>query len=128
MNATTALARLKFESAWDTDPALSDADLDICLSYAAVVDDNGYEPQDDDYTPTYSAMLLNLSIAAAWDRKASSVEGFNWSADGVTFNPDTQRERFTSKADSYRKKVAGSAALTGRTARFENITGSTVVL
>lgn len=124
MNYTLAYARLKLASAADTDPALSDAELDLCLGFAAVVDVNGKGPGDDGYTPTYTPNLLNLAIAQAWETKAGKLGDLdNFAESGDSFDPDKRRAFCLNQAERYRKKVVGSFALTGRTRHFDYVLG-----
>ncbi len=59
--------KLKQITAWDTDPTLSEDDLDALLADAALCDADGLAPSDDGWTPTYD---LNAAAAAGWLVKA----------------------------------------------------------
>lgn len=121
MDAATALARLELFTQSDVEPTLSEAELDVLLTLAQVPDADGYEPQDDDWTPTYSATFLNLSIAEGWEVKAAKLgAGETFSADGASFNPETRRQFCLDKAAVYRKKVGASAIVSGRASRIES--------
>ncbi len=63
----TPLEKLKKITAWDTDPALTEDELDDLLSAASLEDKEGRAPADEDWTPTYD---LNAAAAAAWLIKA----------------------------------------------------------
>lgn len=63
----TAQQKLKKLTAWDTDPALTEAELDELLAAAALEDKAGLHPLHVDWTPTYD---LNAAAASAWLIKA----------------------------------------------------------
>ena len=63
----TPLDKLKKLSAWDTDPALTEAELNELLAAAALEDKDGLAPLHEDWTPTYD---LNAAAASAWLIKA----------------------------------------------------------
>lgn len=126
MNATTALARLEMFVQSAIEPTLSGGELDVLLSLAAIVDEDGYEPQDDDWTPTYSPNLLNLAIAQGWNVKAGKLgAGETGSSDGATFNPEVRRQFCLDQEMKYRNKVSGSFLTAGRTGRYDVILGAT---
>ncbi len=64
----TYLEKLKRLSAWETEPALSEDDLNAILGQAALADVNGLEPSHEEWTPTYD---INAAAAAAWLAKAA---------------------------------------------------------
>ena len=64
----TYLERLKLLTAWETDPALTEDELEETLAAAALQDANGLAPLHEEWTPTYD---LNAAAAAAWLIKAS---------------------------------------------------------
>jgi hypothetical protein len=112
----------------DVEPTLSSDELDILLIHAAIVDEDGYEPEDDDWTATYSPVLLNKSIAAAWELKAGKLgAGESFTSDGATFNPQERRQFALDMADRYRRKVAASVETPGRTAYRSSSYSSTVI-
>src|SRR5215813_8131085 len=59
--------KLKKMTAWDTEPALTDDELNELLAPAGVADTSGLAPSDPDWTPTYD---LNAAAAAGWLIKA----------------------------------------------------------
>lgn len=63
----TAKDTLKKMTAWDTAPALSEAELDALLEKASVMDSDEIKPSDAGWTPTYD---LNSAAAAGWMIKA----------------------------------------------------------
>lgn len=64
----TALEKLKRMTAWTTEPALSENDLEGLLAAAALEDANGLAPLNEEWTPTYD---LNAAAAQAWLTKAA---------------------------------------------------------
>jgi hypothetical protein len=63
----TPLEKLKKLTAWNTDPALTEPELDELLAAAALEDKTGLGPLHEDWTPTYD---LNAAAASAWLIKA----------------------------------------------------------
>lgn len=63
----TAKDKLKKMTAWDTEPALTDAELDELLIPCCLVDKNGLAPTDPAWEPTYD---LNAAASAGWLIKA----------------------------------------------------------
>src|SRR5437763_16940692 len=55
-------------TAWDTDPALTDGEIDELLIPCCLMDNQGRVPSDPDWTPTYD---LNSAAAAGWLIKAA---------------------------------------------------------
>ena len=63
-----AIDKLKLMTAWDTEPALTEDELEEALANAALEDANGLAPLHEEWTPTYD---LNAAAAAAWLIKAA---------------------------------------------------------
>ncbi len=63
----TPLEKLKKLAAWETEPELSEDELEELLAAAALVDKAGLHPQHEEWTPTYD---LNAAAAAGWLIKA----------------------------------------------------------
>jgi hypothetical protein len=63
----TAKDKLKKLTAWDTEPALADAELDELLVQSSAADADGYAPGDAEWAPTYD---INAAAAAGWLIKA----------------------------------------------------------
>jgi hypothetical protein len=59
--------KLKKMTAWNTDPQLTDAEIDELLIAASKVDAAGLPPSDPAWTPTYD---LDLAAASGWMIKA----------------------------------------------------------
>jgi hypothetical protein len=64
----TAKDKLKKMIAWDTDPALTDTEVDELLGQSSVADSLGNAPSVVDWAPTYD---LNFAAAAGWLIKAA---------------------------------------------------------
>jgi hypothetical protein len=62
------LDKLKLMTAWETDPPLTEADLEAALTGAALEDGEGQDPLDESWVPTYD---LNAAASAAWLIKAA---------------------------------------------------------
>lgn len=62
------LEKLKSLTAWDTEPALTEAEVGSLLNAAAIKDADGFAPADEDWTPTYD---VNKAAATAWLIKAA---------------------------------------------------------
>ena len=62
------LDKLKQMTAWDTEPALSEDDLEELLAAAALEDANGLAPLNEEWTPTYD---LNAAVTHGWLIKAA---------------------------------------------------------
>ncbi|MFZ1702140.1 MAG: hypothetical protein WBO10_06245 [Pyrinomonadaceae bacterium] len=60
--------KLKQLTAWDTDPALTEGELEGLLGSAAMEDTAGLAPLHEEWTPTYD---LNCAAAQAWLIKAA---------------------------------------------------------
>lgn len=59
--------RLKKLTAWDTEPQLTDPEIDEVLAAKAIADTDGNDPENDNWSPTYD---LNAAAAEAWLIKA----------------------------------------------------------
>jgi len=62
------LDQLKLITAWETEPALTEDDLNAVLGGAALKDAAGLDPLHEDWTPTYD---VNTAASAAWLIKAA---------------------------------------------------------
>ena len=63
----TPQEKLKKLAAWDTEPALTEDELDELLAVTALEDTAGHGPLHEDWSPTYD---LNAAAASAWLIKA----------------------------------------------------------
>jgi hypothetical protein len=101
----TALARLRRMSASDTDPALTDEELNDILALSRIPDTEGRLPLDDDYEVRYD---FNFAAAQAWDTKAGRC------SDGFRFEEDTQvfyREQVFRHCQAMAKRYRRGAVL-----------------
>jgi hypothetical protein len=64
----TGIEKLKLMSAWDTEPAVSEDDLEAVLNDHAVPDANGTLPASEGWIPTYDQ---NAAAAKVWLIKAA---------------------------------------------------------
>ena len=62
------LDQLKLVTAWETEPALTEDDLNAALGGAATKDAAGLDPLNEEWSPTYD---LNAAASAAWLIKAA---------------------------------------------------------
>ena len=62
--------KLKLLSAWETEPALTELELEEILDSAAIPDIDGNSPTNDNWTPTYD---INKAAGDAWIVKAGKV-------------------------------------------------------
>jgi hypothetical protein len=60
--------QLKLITSWETEPALTEDDLEATLAGAALVDAAGLAPLHEEWTPSYD---LNAAASAAWLIKAA---------------------------------------------------------
>ena len=63
----TPLEKLKKLTAWETEPALTEDEVEELLDAAALEDKAGLAPLHEEWTPTYD---LNAAAAAGWLLKA----------------------------------------------------------
>ena len=90
----------------DTDPVLSDDDMDDLLSIAARPDTAGLTRADDNWTPTWD---LNAAAAEGWLRKASkAVSRFSFSEDGQRFERAQIYAHCIRQHEMYSRKAVGS--------------------
>ncbi len=64
----TPLEQLKALTAWDTEPALTETEVESLLDASAIADADGLAPTDGEWTPTYN---LNKAAATGWLIKAA---------------------------------------------------------
>jgi hypothetical protein len=85
MAATAAMiTRLRRWVAEPTEDTYTDEILSDIIERYPVLDDDGYGPDDDDWTATYD---LHAAAAEVWEEKAASLVGnYDFSADGSSFH------------------------------------------
>ena len=64
----TALDKLKQITAWDSDPALTEDELEDLLEESALPDEDGKTPETEGWEPTYD---MNRAASEAWLTKAA---------------------------------------------------------
>ena len=64
----TGLEKLKIMVAWETEPAVSESDLEAVLAAHAIPDAGGNLPDSEEWTPTYDE---NAAAAQVWVIKAA---------------------------------------------------------
>ncbi len=64
----TPIENLKALTAWDTEPALTETEVESLLDAASMADADGLSPTDGEWTPTYN---LNKAAATGWLIKAA---------------------------------------------------------
>lgn len=64
----TPIENLKALTAWDTEPALTETEVESLLDAASMIDSDGFVPSDGEWTPTYN---LNKAAATGWLIKAA---------------------------------------------------------
>lgn len=116
--AAEALQDVRIQVAAEVEPILSDVELTHCLAAAAVADEGGLYPGEDDYTPTYSKLSLNAAYARACRLKAMKLgEAADYSDNnGNSHRPQDRRQFFIDQAKDYEAKAVSIATV--RTNRY----------
>ena len=127
MTIVAASARLSRMTQSTLDPVLSSDDLVDLLGYAAISDTSGRVPSNLNWTPTYSETYLFKSAQEGWLLKAGKLNGETFISDGASFHPESFRDFCVAQAETYGKKVVGSARLRSRTSVFESTIPSNTV-
>ena len=103
--SVTEVVKLRRMIADSTSTTYSDDDLEDIIESYPVLDSDGYDPEDDDWTATYD---LNAAAAQIWEEKAAAYIGsYDFSADGGSFNRSQMYEQAMKMARHYhsRKRV-----------------------
>ena len=103
--SVTEVVKLRCMIADSTSTTYSDDDLEEIIESYPVLDSDGYDPEDDDWTATYD---LNAAAAQIWEEKAAAYIGsYDFSADGGSFNRSQMYEQAMKMARHYhsRKRV-----------------------
>lgn len=125
LTAAQAMNQLKGMVAWQTEPRLSESDLESLLFGAAVVDDAGLQPGDEGWTPTYSPMFLNGAAANGWMWKVGRLTADKSGTKGDnSFSPETQRRDMIDLARDYRRRMAGSQRMQPFTQLSDDVSGA----
>jgi hypothetical protein len=93
-----------------TSTTYSDDDLEDVIESHPVLDSDGYDPEEDDWTATYD---LNAAAAEIWEEKATAYIGlYDFNADGGSFNRSQAYEQAMKMARHYHsRKRVGSITL-----------------
>jgi hypothetical protein len=79
-----------------------DTTLNEYIEARAVIDEDGYEPDEDEWTETYD---LNAAAADIWDEKAAALVGrIDFNSDGGQFSASQFYEQAKRQAQFYRSK------------------------
>jgi hypothetical protein len=79
-----------------------DTTLNEYIEAHAVIDDDGYEPDESEWTETYD---LNAAAADIWQEKAAALVGrIDFSADGGTFSASQLHEQAKKQAAYFRSR------------------------
>lgn len=108
MDAATAQTFIELRLQPDVDPTLSDAEVLQLVDLAVTTDDDGNEPSDDEWLPTYSVRGCWYGIAEGYLIKYGKAVGrFSFTTDGQTFTRNQtldhlehQRKRAIAKVQS----------------------------
>lgn len=104
--------RLKRMTAWDSEPQLSDGDLDDLLSLYSTFDKNGVVPGDLSWIPTYR---LNAAAAEGWRWKsARASELISVDLDGERMSSNQVFEHCQRMIQTYSRRLSGSVSTTAK--------------
>jgi len=97
--AAELIARLRRMVAEPTTTMYSDTVLSSAIERYPVMDEDGYEPDEDDWTATYD---LNAAAAEVWTEKAAGlVAGYDFNAGGATYNRSQAYQQAMAQARHY---------------------------
>lgn len=114
MNAAEATAYVETRLHPDDDPVLSSATVTELLAMAVTADDDGNEPTDDNWTPTYSVTGCYRAIAEGWAIKRGKLVGrFNFTTDGQQFQRAQVRDHVENERAKWARKVQVSPSTLG---------------
>lgn len=116
MTEAEARARIEDETAWDSAPALTVAEVDRLLERAQVTDENGLEPEEVGYVPTYTTQSVYAVVAMGFRMKAAKVAGqYDLKAEDVDLK---RSQQYTALSRSARS-AGGVGSITLTTALSE---------
>lgn len=99
MDRAVALARLKLYSAWDSDPAISDADMGTILDLYALEDAAGLPPTDLAWAGAWD---IRAAARKAWEIKAGKVvSDVDYDADGSKYTASQLHAHCLAMADRF---------------------------
>lgn len=86
----------------------SDSSLAAYIEAHPLIDDDGYEPEDDDWTDTYD---LAAAAGDVWEEKAAAlVGGYDFAADGGDFKRSQAVEQAERQARHWRSRRTPTSA------------------
>ena len=108
----TALIRLRAMTGGANAPTLTAEELDALLDMSQLADIEDLPPSDALWTPTYN---LNIGAAEGWRWKmAKAVGGYDFSADGATYN----RSQIITQCKQMLTQYQGRLAVSVRTSPY----------
>lgn len=96
------VARVRRLAAEPTTDTYSDSDLEEIIERYPLLDAEGNDPDDSEWTATYD---LNLAAAEVWDEKAAALAGYyDFSADNASFKRSQAYQQALSQATRLRAR------------------------
>lgn len=116
MNEPDALDFITNRLQPDSDPPLDWATLGDLLAMARTTDEDDHEPDDDEWTPTYSVQGCYRAIAEGYTIKHAAAAGrFEFTTDGQTFRRNQVLDHLEHQRKLYARKVQTASATLGET-------------
>lgn len=113
MTEAEAKTKLALMVLSDQDPALIDAQLTDCLTYARRPDSSGLDYSQAGWTPTWD---MDAAAAEGWRRKAGiAAARFNFAEDSQRFDRAQIYDHCISQQEQYARKAMGSIPLSDTT-------------
>lgn len=114
MTEAEARALLEDGTQWQSDPALTSAEIDRLLARARVTDLYGVEPDGSGYVDTWTVASVNAQIAAGWNMKSGrfASSAFDVKAGDVEAKRSQKLAALRAQARSYGGGSIGSITLT----------------
>lgn len=111
MNEAEARAFIELHLQPDVDPTLATDEVSQLVPFAASVDEDGFEPGEDDWTPTYSVRGCHYAIAEGYQVKyAKAVGRFSFTTDGQTFTRNQTLDHIEHQRQRHLARVQSSPA------------------
>ncbi len=111
MDPAIAKNRLKRMTAWDSEPPLSEGEIDDLLEIFRAPDAAGILPGEDGWDPTYR---LNAAAAEGWTWKAGKAsELISVDLDDERMSSNQIFEHCERMARKYKNKISGTVNLQG---------------
>ncbi|RPH37052.1 MAG: hypothetical protein EHM90_00445 [Chloroflexi bacterium] len=98
-NIDSFRARVMRLTAYDYEPMLTPDDIDDLVTLAQRADENGRDPDEDDWEPTYD---LTAAVASGWETKAARASGdFRFEEDNQAFYREHVYQHCRKQADRW---------------------------